>query len=64
MVGPGRGGLILVLGSLVLVSAIETGSGLLFLMAVDGVAGSALLIFGVERSAHRFARPARVLGGR
>jgi hypothetical protein len=55
-------GMVLVLGIAVFTSFAETGSALLFLMAADGVLGSALLLFGVERPAHRLARPARLLG--
>jgi hypothetical protein len=49
-------GLVFVLGIAVFTSFAETGSALLFLMSADGVVGSALLLLGVERPAHRHAR--------
>lgn len=55
-------GLVLVLGALVFASGWETGSALLFLLAADGVAGSLLLIFGIERPGHHLARSARWIG--
>jgi hypothetical protein len=57
-------GLVLVLGVAVFTSFAETGSALLFLMSADGALGSALLLFGVERPAHRLARPPVCSGGR
>jgi hypothetical protein len=54
--------LLLVLGALVVSSAVETRSVLLSLLAADGLLGAGLLIFGIERPAHPFAASARRIG--
>jgi hypothetical protein len=53
---------ILVLGALVVSSAIETGSLLLWGLAAAGLVGASLFVFGIERPAHPAARWARPAG--
>lgn len=54
--------LVLVLGLLVLTSAIEAGSGLIYAIATLGIGGALLFTFGIERPSHPIASWARPLG--
>jgi hypothetical protein len=54
--------LILVLGVLVFISAVETGSLLLFGLSALGVVGALGFAFGFERPTHPKATPARAVG--